>query len=296
MPASDATMTSGAPSVPATHEQEAIVLWVGGDERETLLKSIRASGPLASLLVLELDQTYRTIPSIAGGFLLNSNAASTKRAGKSYTTTTKAAHPYWDQAASTSQQILSTPLTVFDNAREDPRLVKLSHHRMSHPASGVRHFDAGPMEHPDANSTGAQVPFKASGTGFSSSPDSIDRNSLLPDSDVGQQPSFHERPFSKGTGTGRTRWFRSSSAQQLLRPNEDLPAVVGDLYLHTNTRSGTTYIWILHPDEGWVPVKRGCDHPVQTAPRRRLRIRKDGDPSWVTIRSLISMQSRERHR
>jgi hypothetical protein len=209
-----------------------------------------------------------------------------------------------------SQKALSAPLTLSDNKWEDSRLAKFSHHRMLHTASSVRQVDANATEHPGLNSTRAQVPFNAFGTRFSGSPGMIglkldriyrsqsypaDHSSLAPASDGSQQPSFHERPFPKGTSAGRTRWFRSSSPQQLVRPNEDLPAIVGDLYFHTNTCSGTTYAWILHHDEGWVPVEQGCDHPTQTMPKRRLRIRKDGDPSWVTIRSLISMQSRERH-
>ncbi|KAG2144062.1 hypothetical protein BD769DRAFT_1383078 [Suillus cothurnatus] len=113
-------------------------------------------------------------------------------------------------------------------------------------------------------------------------------------SEVDQEPSFHQRPFPKGTGTGETRWFRSSSAHQLLCPNEDVAGAVGDLYIHTNIRSRLTYVWVLHPDEGWVSIEPGGNHP--TVPKQRLRIRKDGDPSWVQVQSLISMESRQRHR
>ncbi|KAG1900876.1 uncharacterized protein F5891DRAFT_980077 [Suillus fuscotomentosus] len=124
--------------------------------------------------------------------------------------------------------------------------------------------------------------------------DLADETGLPPVSDDGQHPSFHERPFLKGTGTGKTRWFRSSSAHQLLCPNEDVAGAVGDLYVYTNIRSRITYIWVMHPVEGWVSITAGGNHP--TVPNRRLRIRKDGDPSWVQIRSLISMESRERRR
>jgi hypothetical protein len=82
------------------------------------------------------------------------------------------------------------------------------------------------------------------------------------------QPSFHEQPFPKGAGTGRTRWFRSSSIHQLLCPNEDIAGVVGDLYIHTNTHTNTTYLWVLHPVDGWIPIKVGGDHP--TVPKKRL--------------------------
>lgn len=124
--------------------------------------------------------------------------------------------------------------------------------------------------------------------------DLADETGLPALSDVDQHPSFHERSFPKGTGTGKTRWFRSSSVHQLLCPNEDIVGAVGDLYVHTNIRSKITYLWVMHPDEGWVSIKAGGDHP--TMPNRRLRIRKNGDPSWVQTRSLISMDSRERRR
>jgi hypothetical protein len=208
-----------------------------------------------------------------------------------------------------SQQTLSTPLTLSHNGWEDSQLAKFSHHRMPHATSSIQHSDTSAMGHSDVNSTEVQVPSNVSGMGFSSSPDMIvkldriyrsqscpaDHRSLPLASDVSQQPLFHKQPFFKGASTGRTRWFHSSSPQQLLHPNEDLPAMVRDLYLHTNTCSGTTYTWILHLDEGWVPVEQGYDHPAQTMPKRQLQFRKDGDPSWVTIRSLVSMQSREHH-
>jgi hypothetical protein len=89
MPASDATMAGGTTSAPVTNGQEGAVLWVGGDERETFLKTIRVSGSLGSVSVLELDQKYRTTPLIARGFLLNSNSDSIKRAKKLYTPSSK---------------------------------------------------------------------------------------------------------------------------------------------------------------------------------------------------------------
>ncbi|KAG2747831.1 hypothetical protein P692DRAFT_20848931 [Suillus brevipes Sb2] len=185
--------------------------------------------------------------------------------------TSKAIHSILGQAP---RRALSVPLTSNNGQRKHSRL------------ANVQCFDASALDHPDVNTTGARAL------------SNIVRTHLLNPSDLtdeeSQQPSFHERPFPKGTGTGTTRWFRSSSTHQLLCPNEDIASVAGDLYIHTNTHSNTTYLWVLHPVEGWIPIETGGDHP--TIPKRRLRIRKDGDPSWVQNRSLISIQSRERCR
>jgi hypothetical protein len=44
-PTSVVRMTGRATSAPMTHEQEVKVLYVGGDDRETLLKALRVSAP-----------------------------------------------------------------------------------------------------------------------------------------------------------------------------------------------------------------------------------------------------------
>ncbi|KAG2140871.1 hypothetical protein BD769DRAFT_1384027 [Suillus cothurnatus] len=225
-PALVATMASRAASVPVTH---GMALYVGGDDREVLCKTLR-------------------------------NCAFNRRS------TTKATSP-----SQAPRRALSVPLTS-NNDRM----------KLARPAN-FQNFDASALEHPDANPTGPRAPSNVVGTGLSNSSDFAEETtgSLPTVSEVDQEPSFHQRPFPKGTGTGETRWFRSSSAHQLLCPNEDVAGAVGDLYIHTNIRSRLTYVWVLHPDEGWVSIEPGGNHP--TVPKRRLRIRKDGDPSWVQL-------------
>ncbi|KAG1830671.1 hypothetical protein DFJ58DRAFT_736920 [Suillus subalutaceus] len=172
---------------------------------------------------------------------------------------------------------LSVPLTLSDNERRNHSQLANFQHFMSVHWSIPRQTPQGYTLH--LTLLGQSIiditepnPSQSYPRRTSLSPYLADESSIPLISGDSQQPSFHERPFPKGTGTGRTRWFCSSSAQQLLCPNEDIVGVVGDLYVHTNTRSRITYIWVLHPDEGWAPIEPGDDHP--TVPKRRLRIHK----------------------
>ncbi|KIK33319.1 hypothetical protein CY34DRAFT_18447 [Suillus luteus UH-Slu-Lm8-n1] len=262
-------MTGRAASVPVTHvhEHEVKVLYVGGDNRETLLKALRDCAFNRRRLPLQCEVVQKSRKVITTKGTVSGQAP---------------------------RRALSAPLT-FDHSR----------------LANLQNYDAIALGRFDANIAGARVLSDVSRMGLSNpsgilpqpngyarraslSRHLVDETGLPAVSDVDQHPSFHERSFPKGTGTGKTRWFRSTSVHQLLCPNEDIVGAVGDLFVHTNTRSGITYLWVMHPDEGWVSIQAGGGHP--TMPNRRLRIRKNGDPSWVQIRSLISMDSRERCR
>ncbi|KAG2745539.1 hypothetical protein P692DRAFT_20820719 [Suillus brevipes Sb2] len=260
-------MTGRATSAPVTHEQEVKVLYVGGDDRETLLKALR-------------DCAF------------NRRRLSPQR-----------------EVVRESRKVMYPVKQVDDLFVWLMMLIHL--HRKHSRLANLQNFDAIAPGRFDANIAGARVPSDVSRTSLSNpsgilpQPNGYARRASLSRhladetgppalSDVDQHPSFHERSFPNGTGTGKTRWFRSSSVHQLLCPNEDIVGAVGDLYAHTNIRSGITYLWVMHPDQGWVSIKAGGDHP--TMPNRRLQIRKNGDPSWVQTRSLISMDSRERRR
>lgn len=104
----------------------------------------------------------------------------------------------------------------------------------------------------------------------------------------------NSRPFHRGTGNGHTHWWTSRGPYELARPPEGLNAPTADLYLHANTHTNITQIWLKGMDAGWAPVDLGCDHPV--IPGWRLYLRASGEPTWVGVRSLATMTSRARRR
>ncbi|KAH7904905.1 hypothetical protein BJ138DRAFT_1165760 [Hygrophoropsis aurantiaca] len=147
---------------------------------------------------------------------------------------------------------------------------------------------------PSRASIPPEIPVVAHGQ---SSPPTLSTSSIPPSillSINGGKPlTRFTRSFPAKTGSGATTWTRSSNDHPIVRPPGDLLSALGDLHLHYDSIRGVTQMWVMG-DDGWQSVEQGSSHP--SASGRCLRIRDDGDPSWVKTRSLSSMASRARRR
>lgn len=96
------------------------------------------------------------------------------------------------------------------------------------------------------------------------------------------------RPFVGGKGS--TNWFSSSSATDLSAPRID--AAPADIYIHKNRVEGTSQLWLYSLPSGWVGLSPDnvVEHPW--IPGRVLRIREDGEPSWILEASYQTMKAR----
>ncbi|KAG1854911.1 hypothetical protein F4604DRAFT_1685917 [Suillus subluteus] len=117
-------MGSRATSVPLTHGQERVVLHVGGDERETFLKTLRSCAFNRRRLspLREVDRESRKVV-----YSIN---------------TTKTTPLSLGQAR---RRALSVPLTSDNGQRKHSRL------------ANIQQFDASALDHPDTNPTGVHT-------------------------------------------------------------------------------------------------------------------------------------------
>jgi hypothetical protein len=113
------------------------------------------------------------------------------------------------------------------------------------------------------------------------------------------------RPFQSATGSGDTVWYQTVSNSTLSSPSTQVIPEVADLYIHKDSASNTLQIWICRRAGSWdaVPmifnesylpdrVVKGLLHPL--FPDRVLKVRINGEPSWVTKQSCSTIKSRRK--
>ena len=114
-----------------------------------------------------------------------------------------------------------------------------------------------------------------------------------------------ERPFMSSMAYGSTVWYASSGRLPLRHPPRRIAPNSGDIYIHTDTSSSGLQIWISPTYGTWKSVPAGYDQTylpdrVVTAARhplfndRVLKMRTNGEPSWVTRQTCITLKSRKR--
>ena len=115
----------------------------------------------------------------------------------------------------------------------------------------------------------------------------------------------HTRIFQSSNTPGETVWYESSDNAPLLHPDTTILPNVGDLYLHKDRTTGNLQLWISVIGGRWngvateyaqryLPdrVVAGLSHPKFND--RLLKLRTNGEPSWVTRQTLATLKSRKK--
>ena len=114
----------------------------------------------------------------------------------------------------------------------------------------------------------------------------------------------HARMFQSSNTPGETVWYESSDSVPLKHPDAAICPDAGDLYLHYDRTTGNLQLWISTIQGHWnsVPVRYiqkylpdrivDVSHPKFT--NRLLKLRANGEPSWVTRQTLATLKSRKK--
>lgn len=99
-------------------------------------------------------------------------------------------------------------------------------------------------------------------------------------------------------------WYESLDSMPLAHPDATICPNVGDLYLHRDRTTGNLQLWISAVGGHWnsVPIEyiqkylpdrimMGVSHPKFSD--RLLKLRANGEPSWVTRQTLATLKSRK---
>lgn len=113
------------------------------------------------------------------------------------------------------------------------------------------------------------------------------------------------RKFQSSASEGATIWWESRHESDLTAPPRVADYTIGDLYIHKNTDGTSIQIWIcrkqhvwervvLEYDDKFLPerVVLGLSHPLFQD--RRLKLRKNGEPSWITKQTCATNKSRRK--
>lgn len=117
-------------------------------------------------------------------------------------------------------------------------------------------------------------------------------------------PARTARKF-QSSASGETVWWESRSGTDLATPPQNINYTVGDLYIHRNTTDTSIQIWICYEPDVWerVPLEYdakfapervilGLSHP--SFKDRRLKLRKNGEPSWIMKQTCVTNKSRRK--
>lgn len=115
----------------------------------------------------------------------------------------------------------------------------------------------------------------------------------------------HVRMFQSSNTPGETVWYESSDNAPLVHPDAAINPNVGDLYLHKDRMTGNFQLWIstvegrwngiaAEYDQKYLPdrIIMGVPHPKFND--RLLKLRANGEPSWVTRQTLATLKSRKK--
>ncbi|KAH9914048.1 uncharacterized protein B0H18DRAFT_1125856 [Fomitopsis serialis] len=87
-------------------------------------------------------------------------------------------------------------------------------------------------------------------------------------------------------------WYLSSGAKLMEAPPDKLAAQEGSIYVH-DRGDEDQQIW-LWTDGHWVVASPGCAHPFLSD--YRLRLPPNGEPRWVTAKTITTYQGRQKKR
>jgi len=128
----------------------------------------------------------------------------------------------------------------------------------------------------------------------------------VPSTGVDPRNSYtkHVRPFSSPNTKGDTVWYESLGSSPLSRPDTSIIPEVGDLYFH-KICNNSLQLWISVTSGEWTsrPVEyvqkylpdrimKDLTHP--RFENRMLKLRVNGEPSWVTRQTLATLKSRRK--
>ena len=115
----------------------------------------------------------------------------------------------------------------------------------------------------------------------------------------------HTRSFQSSNTPGETAWYESSDNSPLVHPDAAIYPNIGDLYLHKDRMTGNFRLWISTIEGHWnnIPIEysqrylpdqilMGVSHPKFND--RLLKLRANGEPSWVTRQTLATLKSRKK--
>jgi hypothetical protein len=115
----------------------------------------------------------------------------------------------------------------------------------------------------------------------------------------------HARLFQSSNTTGETVWYESSDNVPLAHPDAGIRPNMGDLYFHHDRTTGNLQLWMSTSQGPWnsVPIEyiqkylpdrivAGVLHPKFND--RLLKLRANGEPSWVTRQTLATLKSRKK--
>lgn len=118
-------------------------------------------------------------------------------------------------------------------------------------------------------------------------------------------PTRTARKFQSSASEGETVWWESRSGTNLVVPPPNIDYSVGDLYVHKDATGALIQIWICREPNAWEKVELeydgkfspervilGLSHPLFGD--RRLKLRKNGEPSWITKQTCVTNKSRRK--
>jgi hypothetical protein len=85
-------------------------------------------------------------------------------------------------------------------------------------------------------------------------------------------------------------WFESSGEEMLKEPPILQRLILGDLFIHITGLSVQMWIW---DDQRWEEVVEGHAHPYLS--EHRLRLLNNGEPRWVTRKTVSTYGGRKRN-
>ena len=115
-------------------------------------------------------------------------------------------------------------------------------------------------------------------------------------------PTWTARKFQSSASEGETVWWESHCGSDLVVLPSNIDYTVGDLYIHKNTTGASIQIWICRETDAWERVALEYDdkfepesvilgllHP--SFKDRRLKLWKNGEPSWITKQTCVTNRS-----
>ena len=130
-------------------------------------------------------------------------------------------------------------------------------------------------------------------------------SNLTPSVNFTRRYHRNARIFQSSNTPGETVWYGSSDIAPLVHPDATITPDVGDLYLHQDRSSSSLQLWISDNQGHWNSVAvefnrsylpdrivMGVSHPRFN--NRLLKLRANGEPSWVTRQTLATPKSRKK--
>lgn len=102
---------------------------------------------------------------------------------------------------------------------------------------------------------------------------------------------MRQRSFTSNSGSGYTVWYFGKSDRSISSPPTVPLATTGHLYVHFNASAKVYQYWMLSTNNQWGNVSENDEYPLNHD--RVLKIRSNGEPSWVTRASTTTIQSRK---